>query len=719
MKPKLWSLVACGLIFLTGCTAPARQTTQPSPAPTRPTAAKPKEHDITAELKQKIDKLVTRLAAKDFTTREAADKELRKLLLQDTDSFDLVLSHLKWHLDATPDAESRTRLERIIGPYLEFGITGSLLSKFPDILTHLTSPDVEVRRQLLEKLGESEHPHAVGPLVRFIDDPESAAIRRAAIAALTKMGEPAVRPLVRKLGKNPGLEIDHQMIGMQIAEILVKVGKSSVILLIEVLDHPDPTARAIAAWALGEIRDIRVVKPLIAAAQSDTPGARAAAAKALGRIGDRRALGPLIGLVLNSNSIPVRKEAAWALADFEDSTAVEPLIKALSDADAGVRRAAAYALGRTKDTRAVKSLISHLNDKVGYVRADVAGALGNIADVRAIQPLIKALSDPDAGARESAALSLGAIKNTKAVGPLIKLLSDEALGVRNAAAYALGRIADPRAAEALINTLGDSEWPVRAAAAEALGKIRDARAVKPLVKALDDPTYDVRSESAYALGEIRDPRAIQALIDVLGREDLGREPVVALGVAGTTAVEPLLKVLRNTKSNVRPEAADALGEIADSRAVEPLIMALNDADPDLRREAAVSLGQIRDQRSVQPLGKALYDAESLVSLNAATALSNIRNDAAFQILVAALSHENHNARFAAVWALGRIGDIKAAPHLLNVLVDQNEEVAKEAAESLVMVGKPALELLKNALGEEKDEAKKAKLKEIIEQIEKE
>jgi HEAT repeat protein len=41
----------------------------------------------------------------------------------------------------------------------------------------------------------------------------------------------------------------------------------------------------------------------------------------------------------------VRKQAAWALGAIGDSRAVQGLMKALKDTDAGVRKQAAWALG--------------------------------------------------------------------------------------------------------------------------------------------------------------------------------------------------------------------------------------------------------------------------------------------------------------------------------------------------------------------------------------
>src|SRR3990170_6767169 len=72
-----------------------------------------------------------------------------------------------------------------------------------------------------------------------------------------------------------------------------------------------------------------------------------------------------------------------------------------------------------------------------------------------------------------------------------------------------------------------------------------------------------------------------------------------------TDVPGLIKALKNRASDVRYEAAWALGQTADARAVDPLGAALKDGDWDVRKTAAFALGHIRDARVIEPLSAAL------------------------------------------------------------------------------------------------------------------
>ncbi len=149
----------------------------------------------------------------------------------------------------------------------------------------------------------------------------------------------------------------------------------------------------------------------------------------------------------------------------------------------------------------------------------------------AVPALIEALKDKDNDLyiRGNAAYALGEIKDPQAVPPLIEALKDEDLVVRRVAAYALGKIKDPLAVPPLIEALKDEDlvvrregWRVRLAAVHALGQIKDPRAFEPLIEALKDADTDVRQNAAYALGMIGDKRAISALdgrLDLLGEQD--------------------------------------------------------------------------------------------------------------------------------------------------------------------------------------------------------
>jgi HEAT repeat protein len=169
----------------------------------------------------------------------------------------------------------------------------------------------------------------------------------------------------------------------------------------------------------------------------------------------------------------IRREAAVALFDLNDTRAVDPLIEALNDSDAEVRANAASALGWLKDKRAVDELnVKLLIDEDPVVRSTAAISLGVINDSRSSEPLIRALDDINSRVQANAAISLGAhLKDPGALDPLIEILTDKESVVRSSSAYALGELGNNKAASALTKAQSDEDASVREEATVALEKL--------------------------------------------------------------------------------------------------------------------------------------------------------------------------------------------------------------------------------------------------------
>jgi hypothetical protein len=242
-----------------------------------------------------------------------------------------------------------------------------------------------------------------------------------------------------------------------------------------------------------------------------------------------------------------------------DARAVEPLCKALGDADLSVRRDAARALGKFGDARAVEPLCGALKDAVTIVRDSAAEALGKIGAPRAVEPLCQALKDKnrhssDSYDRMKVAEALAKIGDARAVQPLCKALGDKEESLRRQAARSLVKIGAP-AVEPLCKALNDANKDVRQAAVDALGEIGDARAVEPLCKALRDADKHVCKSAAEALGRIGDPRARVALRKVLRAGDAVTKRGAALAlieVGDARDVDRILKYIDRQQDDVPP-----------------------------------------------------------------------------------------------------------------------------------------------------------------------
>jgi len=90
----------------------------------------------------------------------------------------------------------------------------------------------------------------------------------------------------------------------------------------------------------------------------------------------------------------VPERARWALTQVRDGRLVEPMIGALADSDWRIRAYAAWTLGHSGDRRATEPLIALLDAEIWRVRAMAANALANLADPAAERAMLHRIDDP-------------------------------------------------------------------------------------------------------------------------------------------------------------------------------------------------------------------------------------------------------------------------------------------------------------------------------------
>ncbi|GAB4309611.1 MAG: HEAT repeat domain-containing protein [Methanobacteriaceae archaeon] len=184
---------------------------------------------------------------------------------------------------------------------------------------------------------------------------------------------------------------------------------------------------------------------------------------------DDNKLQTIIGNLKNSN-IEIRKEALDRMAEIKDKRIIKPLISVLDDDNHQVRFKAANILGGMgKD--AVEPLIQALKQGEGESKRFVTFALKKIGDASVVDHLIQALDDEDWGVRKVAARSLGEFGDKRAVEPLFKSLNDDDWGVQLAAVRSLGDLGDERAVDPIKKARRKGDKDFKKAANKALKKI--------------------------------------------------------------------------------------------------------------------------------------------------------------------------------------------------------------------------------------------------------
>ncbi|UCC82617.1 MAG: HEAT repeat domain-containing protein [Gemmatimonadota bacterium] len=207
----------------------------------------------------------------------------------------------------------------------------------------------------------------------------------------------------------------------------------------------------------------------------------------------------------------VRRYAAWALGELEDTRGVRPLIEALEDRNADVRLVAAWALGEIKDNMAIPPLIESLEDDNPLVREMAVLALGEIEHPAAVEPLISVYRS-EVELREPVIWALGEIGGREAEAERAAIFADWGRGSWDNDEVWTGRLGSTEASalsddvNTLLVALADEDPWMRRSAAECLGCLGDERAVDGLLDALRDPEPSVRAMAVWALDEINPSR---------------------------------------------------------------------------------------------------------------------------------------------------------------------------------------------------------------------
>lgn len=251
------------------------------------------------------------------------------------------------------------------------------------------------------------------------------------------------------------------------------------------------------------------------------------------------------------------------------------LVARLRDGSPEERRQAAEALGERGDGTAVGALCAALGDAERAVRIEAARALGRIATEEGIGCLARALGERDVYTRLTAVEALAAIGRA-AAGAMLEALPRSRGIVRNALAAAVGRVDDPRAVEPLRALLQRADG-AEDGAARGLVALGHADLLVPFLA--EPPGSPRRRAAARGLASARDRASLAALERALVRRDGGLDREVALALVRRNRLAPLITVLdAPARAAARRTAAEAIATSPHPRAGLALDRALERRD---------------------------------------------------------------------------------------------------------------------------------------------
>jgi len=243
--------------------------------------------------------------------------------------------------------------------------------------------------------------------------------------------------------------------------------------------------------------------------------------------------------------------------------------------------------------------------------------------------------------------------------------------------------------------------------------------LEALIRKLSSPDPSERVKAIQEIGTIGQQAvpAIPSLVDMLGDTEsvtfytgsipalptsAAKESLTVLVQIGKPGVESLISALKDRNSEVRKNAAEALGQMNDARAVEPLIKVSRvDDDTTARKNAIEALGNIKDARAVEPVLELLNDRRTVIQNASFDALAKLAEAAKerldLQTLSVILENKNMVVRQLAITKLAEIPRRESAELLIPYLGDQDMSIRNNITEALKKIGEPAADPLVQAL----------------------
>ena len=565
----------------------------------------------------------------------------------------------------------------------------------PFLLDQARCPDHDVRKFIVDILGEIADPRAVPVLLEALADSDGN-VRAAAAENLGKLSSREAVPALLDAMQYPDV-----LLRFTILDALAKIGEAVPLARLAPF-RDEKLLRKALIDCLGAVGDVSAVAELVSGLADPMRNVRDASLLALVALGDR---------------YPQEISSAMLGQDF--SSATSPVVEYLADGQSQVlRMAAVRVLGWMASPSAVLPLVERLSDEslqhetlgalikicLGHPqtlidawprvpllsRAYLAYVFGEAGCVAGVPLLREALGAGDLSLEQMAAHALGRLGGIAELRPLVDCLRRDNPDVREAAARSLSLLGSRYPGEilgALEPLLTDGDTSRRALAVGILGRLDGAAVAGRLEMALKDPEPTVRCAALKAL-------------------------------AGAASGEYLLAIqlaLTDEDTEVRRAAAEILGTTENPEAVHGLRLALRDEDMWVRAAAVRSLGRLGGAAEAETVGALLKDPVGLVSIAALETLADSCAEAAAPQIAAALDHPDEEVVRVALELIGRHG---AGPWLATnaeTLVNHPSWVVRAHCVRLLpeLLGERARPILERRLGTEGDDLVRQQLDDAL------
>lgn len=513
-------------------------------------------------------------------------------------------------------------------------LVGLGASCLPAIYVHLTTANADVKKFLVEMIGEIGDVQSISHLLGLLGDPDEN-VRLAVIEAIGKTGSPkAVEPLLIHLRE------ESPVACFSIIKALAKIGDRRAGSVIASMIH-DPGLERVGIEALGKIGELDSIDVLTEFIKGGSIRLRSAAIASMTQIYQRVSQGSRESIIHKIKSLYERGIARFLLENLRGEN---------QEAHLGV----ILILGWVKERDACKDLIPFLD---GPLRANAIESLVQIGD-HGIQDLMASVQDNCGAVREGIAVVLGEIRNHDSVQPLMGLLGDENGHVREAAALALGKINDPVAISSILSLFCDPYASVQESAVEALTRFTAPDLATEVLGLINHADAKVRSHAIGVLGKLR----------------------------SSEAFSKILFATKDEEPSVRKAAFEALGVFEGEEIDSKLVLGLADEDQDVRMATLSIITQRPSIDLVSQIGPLLRDSNMWLRTAACRALGKNRVASAKPLLIDRLKDEVGAVQIAAIESLVLFNDSAISPMVCDLIRSPDVEVIKAAVNALALIG---------------------------------
>ena len=603
------------------------------------------------------------------------------------------------------------------------------MSTIEQISDALNSPDEETRLRGLRDLAASNSSEGLDLVFKAFGD-ESWRVRKQSIDLFLSM--PVSREMVGEV-----IELLHaeENAGLRNAgvEILSRMGRSTVPMLIEHARCPDHDVRKFIIDVLGDIAAPEAVPVLTLGLEDSDSNVRAAAAENLGKLKTREAVPAL----LKAMHLPDLLLQFTILDALSRIAAPVPLSELLPYKDEKLlRKALIDCLGKAGDASAVPELVSALTDPMRNVRESAILAVVDIYN-RHPAEIRKALATCEKGPvamtvsgyldeeyndalKRSSIKILGWLAAEDAVEQLLSLLDFEMLqqtaldalidigranpqilldtwfgvsGTRRAyLAYILGEAECADALSLLAGALEDGDMQVVCMAVHALGKIGSAATLPGLVACLQSADSEVRTAASQALtslGEKCPDETFSAIQPLLSHADAVQRElavVVLRELDNPSVLKALSLALKDSAAEVRRAAIRVFERYDITEHISTLLLALTDEDAEIRRTVVDVLANCSNESVLDGLQLALQDEDIWVRSAAVRGLGRIADERSRGLVEQALTDPVGLVSIAALETLAHLSGACALPQMISALDHHDEEVVTAAMNLLTSHG---------------------------------